>query len=87
MADVRVGLGGIENTPRRLSAVEALLEGRPPSPTVFREAAAAATEGLDPMEDPATSADYRRSLTPVVIRRALQSRQRQSRGPKLRSRR
>jgi carbon-monoxide dehydrogenase medium subunit len=72
MAGVRVGLGGIENTPRRLSAVEALLEGRPPSPAVFREAAAAAADGLDPMEDPASSADYRRSLTPVVIRRALQ---------------
>jgi carbon-monoxide dehydrogenase medium subunit len=72
MADVRVGLGGIENASRRLSAVEGLLEGRAPSPALFREAAAAAEEGLDPMEDPATSADYRRGLTPVVVRRALQ---------------
>ena len=71
MSDVRVGLGGIESTARRLSAVEDLLEGREPSATAFCEAAAAAHQGLDPMEDPATSAEYRRGLTPVVIRRAL----------------
>ncbi|HVB82367.1 MAG TPA: FAD binding domain-containing protein [Candidatus Binataceae bacterium] len=72
MTGVRVGLGGIENSPRRLAAVEALLEGRAPSAAVFRQAAAAADDGLDPMEDPATGADYRRGLAPVVIRRALQ---------------
>jgi aerobic carbon-monoxide dehydrogenase medium subunit len=72
MSGVRVGLGGIESAARRLSGVEGLLEGRAPSLAVFQEAAAAASEGLEPMEDPATSADYRRSLTPVVIRRALQ---------------
>ena len=71
MSDVRVGLGGIESTARRLSAVEALLEGGEPSATIFGAAAAAAHQGLDPMEDPATSAEYRRGLTPVVIRRAL----------------
>ncbi len=72
MSDVRVGLGGIESTARRLSAVEDLLEGRELSATVFREAAAAADQDLDPMEDPATSSEYRRGLAPVVIRRALQ---------------
>jgi carbon-monoxide dehydrogenase medium subunit len=71
MSDVRVGLGGIESTARRLSAVENLLEGREPSATTFGEAAAAVHQGLDPMEDPATSAEYRLGLAPVVIRRAL----------------
>src|ERR1700735_1048397 len=71
MSDVRVGLGGIESTARRLSAVENLLEGRDPSAPAFAEAAAAAPQGLDPMEDPATSAEYRLGLAPVVIRRAL----------------
>ncbi len=72
MSDVRVGLGGIESVARRLTGVEGLLEGRAVSLEVFREAAAAADDGLDPMEDPATSADYRRGLAPVVIRRALE---------------
>jgi aerobic carbon-monoxide dehydrogenase medium subunit len=71
MSDVRVGLGGIESTARRLTAVEDLLEGREPSATTFYEAAAAAHQGLDPMEDAATSAEYRSGLAPVVIRRAL----------------
>jgi len=73
ISNIRVGLGGIESSPRRLFAVEALLEGRPPSLEVFREAAAAADDDLNPMEDPATSANYRRSLAPVVIRRALET--------------
>jgi carbon-monoxide dehydrogenase medium subunit len=72
MSDVHVGLGGIESVARRLSAVEEKLEGHAPSLEVFRKAAAAADDGLDPIEDPATSADYRRSLAPVVIRRALE---------------
>ena len=54
-----------------VSAVEDLLEGREPSAAAFHEAAAAAHQGLDPMEDPATNAEYRRGLAPVVIRRAL----------------
>jgi aerobic carbon-monoxide dehydrogenase medium subunit len=72
MSDVRVGLGGIEGTSRRLFAVEKILEGRAVSVELFREAAAVAADGLQPMEDAATSADYRRDLTPVVVRRALQ---------------
>jgi len=73
MRDVRVGLGAIEQVPRRLPNVEAALEGQAPSPELFREAAAVATEGLDPMQDHATPADYRRDLSTTVVQRALVS--------------
>jgi len=73
MRNVRVGLGGIEEKPRRISAAEAVLEGRPAEREIFAEAAQAALAGLDPMEDATTSALYRRDLAAVVIRRALEA--------------
>lgn len=73
MTNVRVGLGGIEEKPRRLVEVEALLEGQVPSDDRLNEAAAAAIESVDPMEDVTTTADYRRDLTGVVVRRALRA--------------
>jgi len=73
MTDVRVGIGGIEETPRRLDTVEAILEGKAPGDSLFEVAGKAAAEAVDPLEDPLTSADYRRDLTAVVVRRALQA--------------
>ena len=73
IADVRVGLGGIEETPRRLAAVERLLMGKVPDADLFEAASKAAIDEVDPMQDPVTSADYRRDLTAVVVRRALQA--------------
>lgn len=71
MADVRVGIGGIEETPRRLATVEALLDGKAPDNGLFDAAGKAAAEAVDPLQDPLTSADYRRDLTAVAVRRAL----------------
>jgi carbon-monoxide dehydrogenase medium subunit len=63
----RLGIGGVEAVPRRLAAVEAMLEGQPPSAAIFAAAAEAAAEAVDPMEDAA----YRRALTRTVTLRAL----------------
>lgn len=71
IAGVRVGIGGIEEAPRRLDTVEALLEGEAPDDSLFEAAGKTAAEAVDPLEDPLTSADYRRDLTAVVVRRAL----------------
>lgn len=71
MANVRVGVGGIEDRPRRVAAAEALLEGQAPGEDVFASAAAAAAQDMDPMDDPITDAEYRRDLTAVAVRRAL----------------
>jgi carbon-monoxide dehydrogenase medium subunit len=70
--EARVGLGGIEDRPRRLAAAEAALEGKAPDETAFRAAAAAAVETVDPLEDAQTTAAYRRKLAGTVIRRALE---------------
>lgn len=71
MTNVRLGLGGIEENPRRIPAAEAVLEGREPASEAFEAAAAAAAAMIDPMEDASTSAQYRRDLCAVVVRRAL----------------
>jgi len=72
MTDVHVGVGGAEPRPRRIEAAETALNGQAPDDKVFRAAAAAAAEAIEPMEDHQTSADYRRDLVRAVVRRALE---------------
>ena len=72
MTDVHVGVGGAEPRPRRIEAAETTLNGQAPNDKVFRAAAAAAAEAIEPMEDHQTSADYRRDLVRAVVRRALE---------------
>jgi len=72
IAEARVGVGGAEATPRRITEAEAALNGRAPSDTTFRAAAAAAAAAIDPLEDHQTNADYRRDLVRAVVRRALE---------------
>lgn len=71
IAEPRIAIGGIEENPRRLAIAEAVLDGNPPSNELFEEAARLAASDVDPMDDATTSADYRRNLTSVVVRRAL----------------
>jgi carbon-monoxide dehydrogenase medium subunit len=72
MKDVRIGLGGVEDRPRRIAEAEQALQGQPPGDAVFRAAAEAAARAVDPLEDNQTSAEYRRDLTRAVVRRALE---------------
>ncbi|WP_092955318.1 FAD binding domain-containing protein [Falsiroseomonas stagni] len=69
VAEARIGIGGVEAVPRRLAAVEALVNGRLPSATLVEEAGRAAAAACDPMED----APYRRALVRAVVSRALAS--------------
>jgi aerobic carbon-monoxide dehydrogenase medium subunit len=71
MVEARVGIGGAEATPRRITEAEALLNGRPPGVEIFRAAAEAAADAIDPLEDIQTSGEYRRDLVRAVTRRAL----------------
>jgi carbon-monoxide dehydrogenase medium subunit len=73
MTNVRVGVGGIEDAPRRIEAAESRLEGQPPDVAVIAAAAEAAAGSVDAMEDPITSAAYRRNLTAVAVRRAVET--------------
>lgn len=72
IADPRVGVGGAEGRPRRISEVEALLAGREATDDVFAEAAEAAATAVDPLEDTQATAGYRRDLVRAMTRRALE---------------
>src|SRR5262249_19043218 len=72
IAEPRVGLGGVEEKPRRIAEAERALNGRPPGDAAFRAAAEAAADAVDPLEDIQASADYRRDLVRAVTRRALE---------------
>jgi carbon-monoxide dehydrogenase medium subunit len=73
IVDPHVGVGGAEDRPRRISEAETTLAGQTPCDDAFRAAADAAAAAIDPMEDHATNAQYRRDLTATLVRRALEN--------------
>jgi carbon-monoxide dehydrogenase medium subunit len=72
VAEARVGVGGAEASPRRIGEAEAVLNGQTPADKVFRAAAEAAAQAIDPLEDHQTTGAYRRDLVRAVVRRALE---------------
>ena len=68
-----VAVGGVETTPARASSVEAALAGSGLSAAALDAAAAAVGGDLngDPMGDVFASAEYRRAMASVYVRRAL----------------
>jgi aerobic carbon-monoxide dehydrogenase medium subunit len=72
MSDARVGVGGAEASPRRIAQAEGALNGRAPGDTVFRAAADAAADAIEPLEDHQTSGEYRCDLVRAMVRRALE---------------
>lgn len=71
MTDVRIGVGGAEDRPRRIAGAEQALLGQPPGAAVFAAAADIAAEAVDPLEDIQTTGEYRRDLVRAMVRRAL----------------
>jgi aerobic carbon-monoxide dehydrogenase medium subunit len=69
IAETRLALLGVGSRPFRARGVEAALAGA--EPEAIEEAAQAADDGLEPLEDANSSADYKRHLARVVARRAL----------------
>ncbi len=67
----RVGLTNMGDRPLRATGVEQALVGQPATEAAVRAAAASAAEGTDPPSDLNGDADYRRSLAPVLTRRAV----------------
>lgn len=72
ITEPHVGIGGAEGRPRRIAEAEEALAGQTPSDRVFRAAADAVADVVDPMEDLQASAGYRRDLVRTVTRRALE---------------
>ena len=70
--DVRIGLGSVGPTPLRARGVEDALRGQIPTEAAIREAAAGVTSEVDPISDIRGSAEYKRDMAEVWVRRSLQ---------------
>jgi aerobic carbon-monoxide dehydrogenase medium subunit len=68
--DAAIGLTNMGTKPVRAAAVEAALRGR--GIVAVADAAKAAAEGTDPPSDTNGSAEYRRELVKVLVRRAVE---------------
>jgi CO/xanthine dehydrogenase FAD-binding subunit len=67
----RVAAGSVGPTPLRLPEVEAALEGATLTPERVAEAAGIARRGVAPISDVRSTADYRRQVIEVFVRRAI----------------
>jgi len=72
ISDARIALGAAGSTPLRAAAVEDVLLGQAPTPELLRDAAAAVAGVVDPTSDFRGSADYKRDMAVVFVRRALE---------------
>jgi carbon-monoxide dehydrogenase medium subunit len=69
--DVRIALGGVADSPVLAAAAGRALEGTELTDTDLDAAAAAGDVVLDPPTDIRATAEYRRHLVPVYVRRVL----------------
>jgi carbon-monoxide dehydrogenase medium subunit len=69
--NVRIGLGGVADSPVLATAAAAGLEGTSLADADLDAAIAAASQVVDPPSDVRASAAYRRHLLPVYLRRVL----------------
>jgi len=69
--DARFGLAGVGSTPMRATRAEAVLKGRKPSDDVVAEAGEKAAEMSNPTSDIRGSAEYKREMVNVYVRRAI----------------
>jgi aerobic carbon-monoxide dehydrogenase medium subunit len=71
IVEPRVGIGGVEATPRRLPEAEAALAGHKASDETFRRCADVAADAVRPLADNNNTIAYRRGLVRALTQRAL----------------
>ncbi|WP_421617232.1 FAD binding domain-containing protein [Brevibacillus sp. TJ4] len=71
IADVRLGVGGVGGAPQRLVETEDFLKGKEATIDLLMEAAEAIGDLLEPDDDPAVSAQYRRSVAIGLTKQVL----------------
>ena len=69
--DIRIGLGAVAPTPMRAKNAEKRLMGEPLSDLLVAEAAAMAAKEAKPIDDHRASAEYRRMMVEVLVKRAI----------------
>jgi carbon-monoxide dehydrogenase medium subunit len=73
VSDARLAFSGVADVPVRATEAEAFLVGHEPSAEVFEETARRATAGIDPPADLHGSAEYRKKVAAVLVRRGLRA--------------
>ncbi len=68
----RIAAGSVAPTPMRLKPVEALLEGKKLTSELIAEAQALASRTISPITDLRASADFRRQIIGVFIKRGIE---------------
>jgi carbon-monoxide dehydrogenase medium subunit len=71
ITEARIALGAAAMVPVRARAVEAALAGKAADDAAIREAASLVMEAIDPIADFRGSAEYKRKMAVVHVRRAL----------------
>ena len=73
LRDVRIALGAVAPTPMRARESEGMLEGEVPSPELLAAVGQRVAGEVRPITDWRASAEYRRRMSGVLARRALQA--------------
>jgi carbon-monoxide dehydrogenase medium subunit len=73
LTDVRVAVGAVAGQPLRLREAEALGRSEQPSDALFVEIGERYGAAAEPVGDARGSAEYRRKMIPVFVRRALRA--------------
>ncbi len=71
--EARLALGNAADVPLRVETAEEVVRDEPLSEDVLEEAAAAALDAAEPVNEPPGDADYRQAQVGVYTRRALQT--------------
>ena len=71
LKDVRIALGSVAPTPIRAPTVENKIRGRKMSEELIEAAAAASIEVAKPIDDVRGTAEYRRDMVGVLVKRAM----------------
>lgn len=69
--ELRIGLGGVAPVPFRATKAESAVKGQVLNDEAIRAAAEIAASEAEPMSDPHASADYRRKMVKILVRRAV----------------
>jgi len=72
ITDVKISLGAVAPTPIRAKKAEATLKGKKQDDSLLETCAEAALQESSPIDDVRSSADYRKKLIKVLVKRALE---------------